>query len=83
MKKKSLLLMSVFAAVVTLFAAFGITASAYSGGTGTSSNPYLISNTDDLKELRDNVNKGTTYSGKYFKITSSGSDSTCGESPHL
>ena len=40
----------------------------FSGG-GTSSNPYLISSSTDLKNLATNVNNGTTYSGKYFAMT--------------
>lgn len=40
----------------------------FSGG-GTSSNPYLISSSTDLKNLSTNVNNGTTYSNKYFAMT--------------
>lgn len=40
----------------------------FSGG-GTSSNPYLISSSTDLKNLATNVNNGTTYSNKYFAMT--------------
>ncbi len=40
----------------------------FSGG-GTSSNPYLISSSTDLKLLSTYVNNGTTYSNKYFVMT--------------
>lgn len=40
-------------------------------GSGTSSSPYLIATTSDLQTLATNVNSGTTYSGKYFKLTAS------------
>lgn len=40
----------------------------FSGG-GTSSNPYLISSSTDLKNLSANVNNGTSYSGEYFVMT--------------
>ena len=39
-----------------------------SGGSGTSSNPYLIKTTADLNALANDVNSGTTYSYKYFKL---------------
>lgn len=38
-------------------------------GTGTSDDPYLISSADELGLLATNVNSGTGYSGKYFKVT--------------
>ena len=41
----------------------------FSGGTGTKSDPYLISNVSDLTELATNVNGGTTYSSVYFRQT--------------
>ncbi|MGN0106816.1 MAG: hypothetical protein ACI4A5_03855, partial [Hominilimicola sp.] len=57
--------------VMSLFVVPQISASAstFSGGSGTSSDPYLISTADDLKQLATDVNGGTTYSGKYFKMT--------------
>ena len=42
--------------------------SAFSGGDGTSSNPYQIASVADLQQLATDVNSGTTYSGKYFKV---------------
>lgn len=41
---------------------------AYGGGDGTEGNPYQISTVAELKELRDSVNSGTDYDGKYFKL---------------
>ena len=38
-------------------------------GSGTNSDPYQITSTDDLATLRNNVNNGTNYSNKYFKQT--------------
>ena len=44
-------------------------ASAFSGGSGTSGDPYKISSTTDLNQLAADVNSGTTYEGKYFLLT--------------
>lgn len=41
----------------------------FSGGTGTASNPYKISTKYDIIELQDAVNKGESFSGKYFELT--------------
>ncbi len=40
-----------------------------SGGSGTSTDPFLISNLEDLQDLQKKVNSGTNYSGIYFKQT--------------
>ena len=40
-------------------------------GEGTAENPYLISSGADLALLRERVNAGETYAGKYFKMTNS------------
>ena len=42
--------------------------SAFSGGDGTSGNPFQIASVADLRQLATDVNSGTTYSGKYFKL---------------
>ena len=42
----------------------------FSGGNGSESNPYQISSSTDWNTLATNVNSGTSYSGKYFKLTS-------------
>lgn len=44
-------------------------AATYSGGTGTSVNPYQISTTTDWNNLVSAVNGGETYSGTYFQMT--------------
>ena len=38
-------------------------------GDGTEDNPYLITNARMLEALRNSVNNGENYSGKYFKLT--------------
>lgn len=38
-------------------------------GSGTSTDPYLISNSADWKQLADEVSAGNSYSGKYFEMT--------------
>ena len=45
---------------------------AYSGGSGTADDPYLISTTADWNALADAVNDGVAgnhFEGKYFKMT--------------
>lgn len=44
-------------------------ASGFAGGSGTSSDPYLISTAGQLAYFSNQVNAGTNYSGKYFKLT--------------
>ncbi|MCR4879867.1 MAG: hypothetical protein K5906_02805, partial [Bacilli bacterium] len=43
-------------------------AGTYSGGTGTETDPYIISKKDDVVSLRDNVNGGEHYSNTYFTM---------------
>lgn len=38
-------------------------------GSGTADDPYLITSVDTWNYLADQVNNGTTYSGKYFRLT--------------
>ena len=52
---------------VILLSFVPFTASAASG-KGTRSDPYIIYTLKDLEELRDNVNNGNSYSGKYIKL---------------
>lgn len=43
---------------------------AFSGGSGSSTDPYLLSNAADLAQLAVNVNSMTnSYNGKYLKLT--------------
>lgn len=48
----------------------GSVASSYAFGDGTQTNPYLISNGEELAYLRYQVNNGQNYSGTYFKLVS-------------
>ena len=42
--------------------------SAFSGGSGTENDPYLISINADLQQLANDVNNGTTYANTYFRL---------------
>ena len=42
----------------------------YITGSGTSADPYVISNLEGLKEFRDTVNAGTTFSGNFIELQS-------------
>ena len=46
-------------------------------GNGTQANPYKINDTGDWNTLCDKVNKGNTYSGKYFELTNDITVSRC------
>jgi hypothetical protein len=59
------------ALVLSLFAGLGITASAYSGGSGTATDPYQIATVADLQQLETTVNGGNSYAGTYFELTAS------------
>ena len=48
----------------------GESADGFAGGAGTVDNPYKISTGAELAWLAAQVNAGTSYSGKYFKLTS-------------
>ena len=41
----------------------------FSEGTGRPGDPYQISTADDLFALAEEVNNGTSYEGKYFRLT--------------
>ena len=58
----------VLLALCMLLIVLPVTALAYSG-SGTQADPYLIQNKADLKQLAADVNSGTHYKGKYFKVT--------------
>ena len=57
------------AALSLLFALSPTLLWAYYGGDGSQGTPYLISNVNDLTDLANAVNGGTTYSGTFFKLT--------------
>ena len=42
--------------------------STFSGGSGSSADPYLIKTIDDLNQLATDVNGGTNYLDKYFRL---------------
>ena len=75
MKKNRLLgILLSLALVIGLLTGMSLTAyadgtSAYSGGTGTQTDPWLISTVDDWKALATAVNGGEAYGGKYFRQT--------------
>ena len=46
-----------------------LSAQTFSGGTGSDTNPYLISSKADMEELATSVNGGVKYVGKYFELT--------------
>ena len=59
-----------FLSIILLLTAINVSAQTYSGGTGTSSNPYLISSKTDMVALANAVNSGTnSYKGKFFRLT--------------
>ena len=47
----------------------GIRGTSFGGGSGTASDPYIISNAQQLAYLAYTVNNGNSYSGKYFEQT--------------
>ena len=73
MKRRWLSILLSVCMVITLLPPMAVTAGAADGvwkGGGTSDTPYLIEDVADLQKLAANVNSGTSYSGKYFKLTS-------------
>ncbi len=47
----------------------GSVASGFAGGDGSEKNPYIIETAEQLALLAQNVNRGKTYQGNYFKLT--------------
>ena len=47
----------------------GFVASGFGGGSGSSSDPYLISTAGQLARLAQQVNSGSTFSGTCFRLT--------------
>ena len=47
----------------------GTTKTAWTQGTGTEADPFIISSPNHLAYLAQQVNAGTTYAGVYFKQT--------------
>ena len=44
-------------------------AESFAGGSGTEDDPYQIGTPEQLAKLAKDVNEGTSYAGKYFKLT--------------
>ena len=51
-----------------LFTTLTTQAQSFGGGSGTSTDPYIITTTDDLDQLATDVNGGNLYSYKYFRL---------------
>lgn len=47
----------------------GGTAAGFAGGTGSESDPYLISTGEQLAYFSQSVNGGSTYAGQYIRLT--------------
>lgn len=76
MKKKFWILLSgvilccaMLALNVSAAAWDGTAADGFAGGTGTEEDPYQIATAEQLAYLAQSVNGGTTYQGKYIKLT--------------
>lgn len=71
MKKRLLSICLVLALCLTCVpSALAVGDGRFSGGTGTPSSPYLISNAQDLFDLAEAVNSGTSsYQDQYFCLT--------------
>ena len=65
MEKKLLLTITV---IILTFGSFYTQAQSWSG-SGTSSNPYLITNPAELEALAIEVNGGDNFYGRFFKLT--------------
>ncbi len=69
MKKLYLLLLSAIMGTAANAQTWDGTATTWTQGDGSSSNPYLIENGQHLAYLSETVRNGETYEGKYFKLT--------------
>ena len=63
------------ATILALVLALSVTTMAWAEGdwtgSGTEADPYMITTEAELNKLATNVNSGTVYSGKYFKLGAS------------
>ena len=64
------------ATILALVMALGLCTSAWAAegvwtGSGTEADPYMITTEAELNKLATDVNSGTVYSGKYFKLGAS------------
>lgn len=69
MKKTFLLLLGIILAATAGAQVWDGTASPWTAGSGTQSDPYLIETPAQLTHLSKQVKAGETYEGKYFKLT--------------
>ena len=58
-----------FLSILALLCITASSAWAWSGSGNSADDPYLIQSADDWGTLADNVTNGTSYSGKFFKLT--------------
>ena len=61
--------LSLFILLCFSFSISSLSAQTFSGGTGSDTDPYLISSKADMEELATSVNGGVKYVGKYFELT--------------
>ncbi|MBR3980649.1 MAG: InlB B-repeat-containing protein [Bacteroidales bacterium] len=72
MKKIYLLLITLCVALNSIADTWdGTSVKAWAKGSGTSSDPYLIESAANMAYFRDMIISGLTYSGTYFKLTTS------------
>ena len=70
MKKRLLSIFLVLALCLTCVpSALAVGDGHFSGGNGTENAPYEISTAQDLFDLAEEVNNGTSYEGEYFSLT--------------
>ena len=67
--QRSLFPALLLALTLALLAAPARAATLYGGGSGTKDDPFLIATKEHLEALRGAVNAGTSYAGRYFKLT--------------
>ena len=56
------------ASVFNMFAAWDGTATQWTAGTGSETDPYIIGTEQHLAYLQKTVNEGETYEGKFFRL---------------
>lgn len=64
MKRITLLFLLSFGSII-----LGMAQVPFGGGTGISTDPYVLSNADHFVALSDSVKAGNTYAGKYFVVS--------------
>jgi len=59
-----------FTVLTSLFTISLFATTNFAGGDGSELDPFEIETPEQFKEFADDINNGTDYSGKYFKLTS-------------